>query len=52
MGGIIEQDDVPNAYLNLPITTKVYMYQPEEIEQGDGVCKLVKGLYGLKQASK
>lgn len=52
MGGKIEQGDVPNAFLNSPIDTDVFMYQPEGFEQGDGVCKLKKGLYGLKQASK
>jgi hypothetical protein len=50
---IIEQGDVPSAFLNSKIDADVYMKQPEGFSRGVNVaCKLNKGLYGLKQASR
>ena len=49
----MEQGDVPLAFLNLRIDADVYMMQPEGfIKDINMVCKLNKGLYGLKQASR
>ena len=47
--------DVKGAYLNSILKDKVYMRQPEGfIETGkeDLVCKLKKGIYGLKQLGR
>lgn len=55
-GAYIESVDISNAYLNgvLDSDTKVFMKQPEGYHQGDAnqVCKLKKGLYGLKQGGR
>jgi histone deacetylase 1/2 len=52
-GGKIELGDVPNAFLNSDIDTDVYMEFPEGYNYDKSfVCKLNKGLYGLKQASR
>jgi hypothetical protein len=52
MGGKIELGDVPNAFLNSDVDTEVYMEHPEGYSTGKRtVCKLLKGLYGLKQAA-
>ncbi|KAJ8890407.1 hypothetical protein PR048_009915 [Dryococelus australis] len=43
------------AYLNIPLTTPVYMSQPSYWEEGDGedlVCLLKHSIYGLHQAGK
>ncbi|KAG8857839.1 hypothetical protein FRB96_005558 [Tulasnella sp. 330] len=50
----IDSVDISNAYLNGELTedTSVYMKQPEGFQQGDEVCKLKKGLYGLKQSGR
>lgn len=58
-GEHIESIDISNAYLNgeLEKEYEVYMRQPEGFEK-DGpngehwVCRLVKGLYGLKQSGR
>ena len=48
----IKQLDVKTAFLNGTNTADLYMKQPEGFDDGSGrVCKLVKSLYGLKQAS-
>ena len=49
--------DVGNAYLNASVTEDIYMHQPQGYQKlGDDnqplVCKLKKGLYGLKQAGR
>jgi hypothetical protein len=47
----IQQMDIKGAYLNGILKEDVYMRQPEGYSDGsDKVCKLVKTLYGLKQA--
>ena len=55
-GAYIESVDISNAYLNgvLDNSTEVYMKQPEGYHQGDQnrVCRLKKGLYGLKQGGR
>ena len=49
----LRQFDIPNAFLKGNLTEEVYMYQPEGFVEGHNlVCKLIKTLYGLKQASK
>lgn len=52
----IESVDISNAYLNgvPPENEVVYMHQPEGFQQGgkEYVCKLQKGLYGLKQSGR
>ena len=43
--------DIKGTYLNGTLHETIYMRQPEGCEDGTGqVCKLVKPLYGLKQA--
>jgi hypothetical protein len=45
------QMDVKEAYLNGRLTEELYMKQPTGFEDGTGrVCRLVKSIYGLKQA--
>jgi len=62
-GWNVEQSDVGNAYLNSDITEgndnieAIYVEQPEGMEQRGPngqtlVCKIKKGLYGLKQAAR
>ena len=50
------QFDVNSAYLNADLEGDVYVEQPPRFEiPGKGsklVCKLLKGLYGLKQAGR
>ncbi|KAG8976249.1 hypothetical protein FRC05_004499 [Tulasnella sp. 425] len=52
----IESIDISNTYLNgvLPEGEVVYMRQPEGFQQKDDewVCRLKKGLYGLKQSGR
>lgn len=52
---IIHQIDIKTAFLEDDLDEEVYMHQPEGFMvegQKHKVCKLVKSLYGLKQASK
>jgi len=45
--------DIKGAYLNGKLQERVYMRQPEGLEDGTGrICLLVKKLYGLKQAGR
>ena len=49
----LNQMDVKGAYLNGILQETIYMEQPEGYEDGTGrVCRLVKTLYGLKQAGQ
>ena len=49
----IKQMDVKGAYLNGKLHEIIYMMQPEGFEDGtDRVCRLIKPLYGLKQAGR
>jgi hypothetical protein len=53
----VEHLDVSNAYLNADVEEELYMEQPEGFVQCDEngnklVCKLIKSLYGLKQAGR
>lgn len=54
-GWDIQQMDVNSAYLKGEIDTDLYMAQPQGYVDKDfpsKVCKLLKGLYGLKQAGR
>ena len=49
----LTQFDVKTAFLNGEITEEIYMSQPEGYDDGSGkVCRLLKGLYGLKQSPR
>ena len=49
----IEQIDFKNAFLNLPIDTKIYIQQPTGFKKyKTKVCKLKKAIYRLKQAPR
>ena len=51
----VHQIDVKTTFLNGELDAEIYMEQPEGFSapgQKMKVCKLVKSLYGLKQASK
>ena len=51
----IHQMDVCTAFLNGDLDCEVYMEQPKgfiDSQYPDHVCKLKKGLYGLKQAAR
>ncbi|RYF12745.1 MAG: hypothetical protein EOO40_00480, partial [Deltaproteobacteria bacterium] len=53
-GHILEQLDVPQAFLNAGIEEEVYMELPEGYRKGKEhlVCRLLRALYGLKQAPR
>ena len=49
----IQQTDVDSAFLYADLQEEIYIEQPEGFRQGDKlglVCKLLKAVYGLKQA--
>ena len=49
----IKTFDIKTAFLNGELTEELYMLQPEGFDDGSGkVCKLLKSIYGLKQAPK
>jgi hypothetical protein len=49
----IYQMDVVTAFLIPDLDEEIYMAQPEGFETNEGlVCKLQKGLYGLKQSAR
>lgn len=49
----IRQMDAVTAYLNGTLDEEIYMIQPEGYDDGTGrCCKLVKSIYGLKQAGR
>ena len=49
----MQQMDVKGTYLNGTLQETIYMRQPEGCEDGTGrVCRLIKPLYGLKQAGR
>jgi hypothetical protein len=48
---IIQQMDVKSAYLNSVLEEVLYMMQPEGCEDSmELICRLIKTIYGLKQA--
>jgi len=54
-GLIIHQMDVKTTFLNGELDEEIYMDQPEGFivdGQENKVCRLLKSLYGLKQAHK
>jgi Reverse transcriptase (RNA-dependent DNA polymerase) len=51
MGLKVHQMDIKGMYLTGTLQETIYMWQPEGCEDGMGqVCRLLKLLYGLKQA--
>ena len=51
----IEHVDIKSAYLNAPLNKEIYMRPPRGVlkpGQEGKVLKLLKGLYGLKQAGR
>lgn len=52
-GYFVEQMDVKSAFLNGHLSEEIYMDQPIGYEkEKPKVCKLIKSIYGLKQASR
>ena len=48
----MEHWDVKMAFTQATLDEEIFMYQPEGYEKGDGICILLKSLYGLKQAAR
>ena len=49
----IHQMDIKGTYLNGTLKERVYMRQPEGFDDGSRhICRLIKTLYGLKQAGQ
>eukprot|EP00873_Tetraselmis_striata_P005251 jgi/Tetstr1/425515/TSEL_001526.t1 len=49
----IHQIDIETAFLNASVKEEIYMRQPKGAEDGtDNVLRLLKSIYGLKQASR
>lgn len=49
----IDQMDAVSAFLQGELSDEIYLFQPEEFDDGSKkVCRLKKGIYGLKQASR
>ena len=52
-GMILRQMDVETAYLNAGVDEDIYAEQPEGFQiEGNWVCKLLRAIYGLKQAGR
>jgi hypothetical protein len=54
-GLIVHQIDVKTTFLNGELEEEIYMDQPDEFvanSQEGKMCKLLKLLYGIKQAPK
>lgn len=49
----IDYDEISNVFFLGELSDEIYMDQPECYNDGSGkVCKLLKSIYGLKQASR
>ena len=48
----IDQIDIETAFLNREINANVYVEQPTGYGDSKYVCKLKRGLYGLKQSPR
>lgn len=48
----VKQYDIKTAFLNGELNEDIYMKQPPGFTNGDKVYKLVKSLYGLRQAAR
>ena len=49
---VMECWDVSSAFLHAPMEEELYVNQPAGYERGTDVLKLLKSLYGTKQASR
>lgn len=49
---LVHQFDVKTAFLNATLSEEIYVKQPEGFEEGNKVWRLLKSLYGLKQAAR
>jgi hypothetical protein len=53
LGHRMEHTDVSTAFLNADLQEDIYMYPPDGVEVGEGMCYLLhKSLYGLKQSGR
>lgn len=52
MNMFVHQMDVKSAFLNGKLHEEIFMQQPEGFRNGNGVLKLNRAIYGLKQASR
>lgn len=48
----VQHYDIKTAFLNGNLEEEIYMKQPPGFTKGNKVCKLKKGLYGLKQSAR
>lgn len=51
-GYIVQHFDVKTAFLNGVLDEDIYLKQPPGFQKGNGVYKLRKSLYGLRQAAR
>lgn len=49
---LVHQFDIKSAFLNGSLEEEIYMEQPEGFKSSNQVCKLIKSIYGLKQAAR